>query len=301
MIDRFNFYDIYGFVLPGTLLAGIFWLPFGLATNSLPSSEISSTLLLLVLAYIAGHLLQTVAQVVVPSKVRDPQKKLRERSSLILDTSNHVFGPDFKKHLGEQINAAFDVQIIGDDDKTIANRTSTFFQARTYLLQNKSTGYVEQFEGLYVMMRGFACAFFIGCAYLLGWGLVSLACTGNGFGRLAGAGGFDCRSAGCNRVYDLFRGAGSSRRQGAAGAAGCEEENKLHAGFGLFALLCCRARILSRNLEDGNGEAISSPDRVLPVGGAADCVDCRLPLPARLWRLRRKLCRNGVERLFRVV
>ena len=91
MIDRFNFYDIYGFVLPGTLLLGIFWLPIGLATGSLPASEISSTLLLLVLAYIAGHLLQTFAQVVVSSKVRDPKKALRDRSSLILDTNNHVF------------------------------------------------------------------------------------------------------------------------------------------------------------------------------------------------------------------
>ena len=67
MIDRFNFYDIYGDVLPGTLLIGIFWLPFGLASTSLPSSEISSTLLLLVLAYIAGHLMQMVALAVVPT------------------------------------------------------------------------------------------------------------------------------------------------------------------------------------------------------------------------------------------
>jgi hypothetical protein len=171
MIDRFNFYDIYGFVLPGTLLVGIFWLPIGLATSSLPASEISSTLILLVLAYIAGQLLQTFAQVVVPSKVRDPQKNLRERSSLILDTNNHVFSSGFKQNLGQQIVAAFGVQIIGDDKDAIANRTSAFFQARTYLLQNKSTGYVEQFEGLYAMMRGFACAFFVGCAYLVGWGL----------------------------------------------------------------------------------------------------------------------------------
>jgi hypothetical protein len=195
MMDRFNFYDIYGFVLPGTLLIGIFWLPFGLATASLPSSEISSTLLLLVLAYIAGHLLQMFAEVVVPSRVRDPQGDLRDRSSLVLDPNNHVFSNGFKEHLSGQIEAAFNVQIFDEEDEkalgdeknlkiggdvkdaklTIddkeANRRSAFFQARTYLLQNKSTGYVEQFEGLYAMMRGFGCAFFVGCAYLVGWGL----------------------------------------------------------------------------------------------------------------------------------
>ena len=171
MMDRFNFYDIYGFVLPGTLLIAIFWLPFGLATSSLPSSEISTTLLLLVLAYITGQLLQMFAGVVVPSKVRDAQKNLRQRSNMMLDATNETFSEDFKKHLGDQIKTAFSVQIIPDDEDSIRNRDSAFMQARTYLLQNKTTGYVEQFEGLYAMMRGFACAFFVGCAYLVGWGL----------------------------------------------------------------------------------------------------------------------------------
>jgi len=68
MIDRFNFYDIYGYLLPGTLLLGIFWFPFGLGTGSLPAKEVSTTLLLLALGYIAGHLLQTLASVVVSSE-----------------------------------------------------------------------------------------------------------------------------------------------------------------------------------------------------------------------------------------
>jgi hypothetical protein len=171
MIDRFNFYDIYGDVLPGTLLLGIFWLPFGLTTMGLPSSEISSTLLLLVFAYLAGHLMQMIALVVVPAMVRGPHNKPRMRSSLILDTDNSVFGPTFKKNLGKQIKSAFGLQIIGDDKETIANRDTAFFEARTYLLLNKNAGYVEQYEGLYAMMRGFACAFFVGFAYLVGWGL----------------------------------------------------------------------------------------------------------------------------------
>src|ERR1019366_7313749 len=174
MIDKFNFYDIYGDVLPGTLLLGIFWLPFGLTTMSLPSSEISSTLILLVVAYIAGHLMQMVALVLVPTMVgdpNDPKHKLRTRSSLILDTKNQVFGAPFKNRLGGQILTAFGAQIIGDDPDAIKSRDSAFFQARTYLLQNKNAGYVEQYEGLYAMMRGFACAFFVGFAYLAGWGL----------------------------------------------------------------------------------------------------------------------------------
>jgi hypothetical protein len=170
MMDRFNFYDIYGDVLPGTLLLGIFWLPFGLTTMSLPSSELSSTLLLLVLAYIAGHLMQMVALMVAPIMVLDTKDKKRTRSSVILDQDNTVFSNDFKKRLGKLIENAFDLKIMGAEEEAILDRETAFYQARSYLLLVKNAGYVEQYEGLYALMRGFAFAFFVGCAYLVGWG-----------------------------------------------------------------------------------------------------------------------------------
>lgn len=172
MIDRFNFYDIYGYLLPGTLLLGLFWLPFGLSTGSLPSKEISATLLLLALAYIAGHVLQTVAAIVAPSTVADSSGEVRARSSILLDAANSKFSATFKDDLSRKIKAAFDnVEILGDKPGDLANRDAAFFQARAYLIRNKAANYVEQFEGLYAMMRGLGCAFFIGCAYLVGWGL----------------------------------------------------------------------------------------------------------------------------------
>jgi hypothetical protein len=134
MMDRFNFYDIYGDVLPGTLLLGIFWLPFGLTTMSLPSSELSSTLLLLVLAYIAGHLMQMVALMVAPIMVLDTKDKKRTRSSVILDQDNTVFSNDFKKRLGKLIENAFDLKIMGAEEEAILDRETAFYQARSYLL-----------------------------------------------------------------------------------------------------------------------------------------------------------------------
>jgi hypothetical protein len=172
MIDRFNFYDIYGYLLPGTLLLGLFWLPFGLSTGCLPTKEISATLLLLALAYIAGHVLQTVALVVAPSTVSDAGGEIRTRSSLVLDASNPRFSDAFKNDLSKKIKAAFNnVEILGDKPADLANRGAAFFEARAYLIRNKAANYVEQFEGLYAMMRGLGCAFFIGCAYVVGWGL----------------------------------------------------------------------------------------------------------------------------------
>jgi hypothetical protein len=178
MIERFNFYDIYGYLLPGTLLFGLFWLPFGLSIGKLPTSEISATLLLLVPAYIAGHLLQTVANVVVSSDVRDRQRRLRAPSSILLDADSE-FSAEFKNNLAIKVNEAFQIPHLEDDK----DRKAAFFAARAYLVRNKAAGYLEQAEGMYAMMRGLGCAFYLGWAYLAGWGLsFHWAEQGMGFG-----------------------------------------------------------------------------------------------------------------------
>ena len=171
MIDRFNFYDIYGYLLPGTLLLGIFWFPFGLGTGSLPAKEVSTTLLLLALGYIAGHLLQTLASVVVSSDIADAHGMRRAPSNVLLDASSTKFSQEFKAGLAAKVKAAFGLEVLGDRADAQANRNAAFMQARAYLIRNKAANYVEQFEGLYAMMRGLGCAFFLGFAYLLGWGL----------------------------------------------------------------------------------------------------------------------------------
>jgi hypothetical protein len=77
---KFNFYDIYGFALPGFLLVAILWLPFGLIQKSWPDPELSSALIGVVLVYIAGHLLQTVARQVLPSRLAQRQISIKRFS-----------------------------------------------------------------------------------------------------------------------------------------------------------------------------------------------------------------------------
>jgi len=171
VIDRFNFYDIYGYLLPGTLLLGIFWFPFGMGTGNLPAKEVSTTLLLLALGYVAGHLLQTLASVVVSSDIASATGIRRAPSNILLDASSAKFGQEFKAGLAAKVKAAFGLEILGDRADADANRNTAFMQARAYLIRNKAANYLEQFQGLYAMMRGLGCAFFLGFAYLLGWGL----------------------------------------------------------------------------------------------------------------------------------
>jgi hypothetical protein len=169
MSERFNFYDIYGYLLPGLLLLALFWLPFGLGGLAWPNEEVSKALLLLFSAYIVGHLLQSLALVIVPSKFRDENKVLRNPSSILLDETNGRFTKNFKEDLGARIRDEFGLDVLGTSEEVLKNRDTTLFQARAYLIRKKAASYVEQFQGLYAMLRGLGCAFFLGSVYLIGW------------------------------------------------------------------------------------------------------------------------------------
>jgi len=174
VIQRFNFYDIYGYLIPGTLLLGILWLPVGLIMKSVPEQDFSKAFFLAALAYFAGHLLRAVSTVVVPSQVRDAKLRLRAPSELILDPGVNKSGQEFVDRLQEQVLKLFGiclhVEAEGDGKGEISRgRNTAFFQARAYLIAKKTAAYVEQFEGMYSMMRGLGCAMSVGVAYFGGW------------------------------------------------------------------------------------------------------------------------------------
>jgi hypothetical protein len=182
VIKQFNFYDIYGYLLPGVAFLGLLWLPIGIASRSWPEQDISKALFLAALSYFAGHILQTIASVAVPSQVmRDTAKRPRFPSDRLLDKTFPNFGTDLKVKLASQVQSKFgiDLRLAEDGDGTAEvsrNRNTAFFQARSYLIAQKTAHYVEQFQGLYAMMRGLSAAFLAGTFYLAGW---SFACHGS--------------------------------------------------------------------------------------------------------------------------
>jgi hypothetical protein len=176
MIKQFNFYDIYGYLLPGVLLLGMLWLPIGILTNAWPEQDLTKGVFLIALAYILGHLLRAVSSPLVPSKIADSQSRQRTISELLLDHSNAKFNGDFKLHLESQVKCLFglSIEVAQDGDghgKISSDRQVAFFQARSYLVAKKAAAYAEQFEGLYSMMRGLGCALLAGAAYIAGWAL----------------------------------------------------------------------------------------------------------------------------------
>ncbi len=175
MIDRFNFYDIYGYLLPGSALLTILWFPFAVMGKALPVERISAAVIALGLAYIVGHILQTVLTNVLSSKVCDSKNQMRPPSDIMLDPGEAGLSGQLKERLAARVMEVFHIDLAISTDGTGANgpsrqRGDAFFQCRTFLALKKASAYTEQFEGLYALMRGLCGAFCIGGSYLVGWG-----------------------------------------------------------------------------------------------------------------------------------
>lgn len=169
MIERFNFYDIYGYLIPGAVTIIIYSLPFVF----LGTFDLSSWPLLaigILAAYIVGHLLQSMASTAMPSSRKAEREFWRAPSATILNASDKTFTPSLKANIEVAVRNWFnlEVQVSKDVDETVGRvRQDAFFQAR--LIATESSSYPEQFQGLYTMMRGLTVACWFGSIYMTGW------------------------------------------------------------------------------------------------------------------------------------
>lgn len=178
MTERFNFYDIYGYLLPGVLLLVLLWLPFGLLFSQWPPVGWASAILALGLAYLVGHLLHALSEAAFPSKFKHGNQKWHP-SYLLIDrngetalSSRYRLG-NLKYRLAAQIEHQFGVRIDvdGPPAKDLnARRSEAFFKCRTLLLHKKALAYAEQQQGMYALLRGTAAGCVIACALYLGLG-----------------------------------------------------------------------------------------------------------------------------------
>jgi len=161
MIDRFNFYDVYGYVLPGLAALGVGWFPFWLlATRDLPAGW-SSALVGVVVAYLLGHVLKPLGTTALR---RD------EPSTTMLDPG--TFPEEMRVLLLAAIQRRLGILVGGapaDDGAEKARRQAAFFACRSALLQSDAAAYAEQFEALYVACRGVAFVALLAVPYWCGW------------------------------------------------------------------------------------------------------------------------------------
>ncbi|HEY2495610.1 MAG TPA: hypothetical protein VGK24_00965 [Candidatus Angelobacter sp.] len=177
MIEKFNFYDIYGYVLPGGVFLAILWAPFGLVKGTLPPGDWSAALIAGAIAYVMGHLLQNVATNAIPS--RRTTKRNRYPSEICLDPVSEL-PTAAKVKIKTLIETQFglNLQIDKEGDAEIDSvRNSAFLLARQVLIQGKAVSYAEQFQGMYALSRCLFSAFWVACAYWVGWAAAAARST----------------------------------------------------------------------------------------------------------------------------
>lgn len=187
MIEKFNFYDVYGYFLPGAAVLLLLWLPIGLAHHKWPSGDWTSAILGAALAYVAGVLLQTFAGKLLPPVVgtagTGDDKHVRYPSERLLDPfqPHSPWPPQLSDVVRKQVADAIE-QKLGIEKTNLAldgipdrkadfMRNEAFFLARHYLILKKGTGYTEQFEGMYALTSALAAALALATAYYCGWAL----------------------------------------------------------------------------------------------------------------------------------
>jgi len=178
LIEKFNFYDIYGYLLPGAVALLLFWLPIGIKQHKLPAGDWASALLGAAIAYVTGILLQTFADKVLRSTAAKGQEGDhtydRFPSQQLLDAGGPL-SSTVKTGLADAVESKFGIK---KEDLAVENtptkaqdahRNDAFLLARHFLVAAKEASYVEQYEGMYALPRGLAAALGLAGIYYIGW------------------------------------------------------------------------------------------------------------------------------------
>ncbi len=173
MIERFNFFDVYGYLIPGIVLVLGVGLPYLTSGNvALPAGEWSLLIVGVLVAYLIGHVLQTVATTAIPSSKNLARERWRYPSAVMVGPDDSSLTEAMKKRIGICVKSWFDIDIDVEkkgDDHLGNLRQDAFELARRIVV--KSGNYAEQFQGLYNMMRGITAALWLVAAYTLGWSI----------------------------------------------------------------------------------------------------------------------------------
>jgi hypothetical protein len=166
VIEKFNFYDVYGYFVPGAAFLAVVWTPYGLVKHTWPSSTWTDAIIAAVLAYIVGHLLQSIATNAIPSGTD------RYPSEIYLDHDDKELPDSSKKQIEQFIKEHFKLELQVDkkgDDEIDAVRHNAFLLARQVLIQGKAASYAEQSQGMYALTRGLVSVFALAFTYWFGW------------------------------------------------------------------------------------------------------------------------------------
>ena len=171
MSERFNFFDIYGYLIPGFVLLGLLWLPVGIASGEVPNLKIADAVVGLLVAYILGHILSGITALAFPSGRKVSRREFQHPSDEMLDDRLHPERATFNAKLRTKVKDEYPVDLSQPTPEPELRqlRDLVFRLCRDRLVAEGKGAYAEQFQGMYSMMRGISAASIITAYYLLGW------------------------------------------------------------------------------------------------------------------------------------
>ncbi len=152
------------------------WFPYAAMTDHWPDAKLGSVVALLAAAYVVGHILQSLALSVFPSKMaKNADGEAAYPSTVVMDGGQNSLHPAVAKRVQDGVMSWFGIDIEAGTKATkdiSDKRQAAFFLCRPIV--NARIAYAEQFQGLYTMMRGLTAACMLCTAYLVGWILTAL-------------------------------------------------------------------------------------------------------------------------------
>ncbi len=169
MLTRFNFYDIYGYLIPGIATVGLCGIPFWTLGGLAPDANLATAFVGLAGAYVAGNLVHELARKQLP--VKDP-KSDRYPGDYVLDPGLKKLSPALRATLAARVDAEFGLRIGGGREPTLEGkeaRNEAMMLCRDRLTGLGRSAGADQMEGMYALHRGLGVAFGLGAMVWLGW------------------------------------------------------------------------------------------------------------------------------------
>lgn len=169
MLDRLNFYDLYAYLLPGLVWLVLVSVPYCAFSGTWPSEALLSALASVVVGYVLGRVVYQASRAVPLLAVK---RNGRFDSQILLDAENTTFSVPMKKRIRARAIELFEVDPDGEGTPIERDRArqDAFRMARALLGRRKQAFYVEQFQGMYALVRGLAGSLFLSGAAYVGFG-----------------------------------------------------------------------------------------------------------------------------------
>lgn len=161
MEAKFNFYDLYGYLLPGIICVAVVAVPLALAGVPLPSVHLGEALILLALAYVIGNLLSAWSRPLFVMEWVDDGRGPASPSETLLRPGAPGLTADDRKSLLE----AAGLEARGADEELSREEAKRVFAiARRKAVEGDSARYFEQYQGMYAFMQGIGISALLGVA-----------------------------------------------------------------------------------------------------------------------------------------